>query len=55
MAVDYAERDTFLIHENVINGEIWKTLLINLIKDHIIKYQENNKSYDILAQHTQNM
>jgi hypothetical protein len=27
----------------------WKMLLINLIKDHIIKkYQENNKSYDTL-------
>jgi hypothetical protein len=28
---------------------IWKMLLINLIKDHITKYQEDNKSYDAQA------
>lgn len=35
-------------HENVVISawNIWKMLLINLIKDHITKYQENNKSYD---------
>lgn len=43
------------LHENVISNGVKyenneKMLLINLIKDHIIKkYQENNKSYDTLV------